>query len=292
MSNVHYVLQIRAAQGPVYEHPLHDDTLTIGRQPDNDVILDHELIAGQHLRIAKAAPGAPTPCTVMDLGGRGDAVYQGQRLPPGAPVALRLMEPVTLGPYTLRLVERAAPSAGDLQTEPSAPPKVWLRRLALAGFAVALCSLLLNIVLMVKLGQVAVVGREVITEATDALDTTRAEGRIALDVDIAPLIPISVSVPIDQQFDAHVQYDLVLDEIVQTEVTIPVINRQVTLDIPIRATIPLDLVIPVHVQETLDFNEEITVDATVPIDVDTEALGLTPLLEKIEGWLARLRRIF
>jgi len=295
MTEPQYILQIRVEQGRVYEHPLHGAGITLGRQPDNDVVLDHALVSDHHLRIEKAPSGAPAPFVVLDLGTResphahSGTLYQGRRLLPGTPVPLSLDDPLTIGPYTLRVTARAAARIAAADASPTlAAPRSG--RWGKAGFALALLSLLLNVVLLVKLGQVAGLGRDIAGDATGAIDKTWAEG-ITLEVGIAQSIPISASVPIDEKFDVHIQHNLVIDEVIQSYVDIPVIDRRVTLDIPVRATIPLDLVVPVHVQETVNVNEEILVDAAIPVHVDPEAVGLAPLLEKIEGWLARLRRI-
>lgn len=297
-----YVLQIRAEQGRVYEHPLRDGAISIGRQPDNDVVLDHPSVSGHHLRIETAPPGAEAPFMVVDLGSQGGTLLGGQRLAAHRPVPLPPQAPLTIGPYALRLVphprERptlAAPHALSPQTSSSSsspsPVSQWLWMLAAAGFTLALISLLLNVVLIAKLGRVASVGREIAMEMEGAFDDLLSEG-ITLEVEISQSIPISVSVPIDEVFNVDVEDNVTIDKVIQTQVTIPVINRSVTIDIPIRATIPLDEIVPVHFQETIHFNEEIPVDLSVPIHLDPEALGLGPLMEKIQGWMARLQDLF
>ena len=163
--------------------------------------------------------------------------------------------------------------------------------LAAAGFTLALISLVINVVLVAKLSRVASIGGEIMAEVGGAVDESLTKG-ITLDIEISQSIPISVSVPIDEELDVHVKHDVVIDEVVRTEVFIPVANRSVNINIPIRATIPLDLVVPVHVQETVNFNEEIPVDASVPIHLDPEALGLGPLIEQIQGWVSQLRDVF
>ncbi|NBD36701.1 MAG: FHA domain-containing protein [Chloroflexi bacterium] len=298
-----YILQIRTEKDRVYEQPLRDGAISIGRQPDNDVVLDHASVSGHHLRIETAPPGAGAPFMVVDLGSRGGTLLRGQRLAAHTPVPLLPEAPLTIGPYALRLVphprERptiAAPHALSPQTSSSSsssssPVSQWLWMLAAAGFTLALISLLLNVVLIAKLGRVASVGREIVTEMEGAFDDLNSEG-ITLDVEISQSIPISVSVPIDEVFNVDVEDNVTIDKVVQTEVTIPVVNRSVLIDIPIRATLPLDEIVPVHFQETIRFNEEIPVELSVPIHLDPEALGLGPLMEKIQGWMAQLRDVF
>ena len=300
MMGAQYILQIRTEQGRVYEQPLRDGAISIGRQSDNDVVLDHPSVSGHHLRIEAAPPGSEAPFTAVDLGSQGGTLLRGQRLPAHTPVPLLPEAPLTLGPYALRIVPHpreepaiAAPHALSPQasSSSSSPANRWLWMLAAAGFTLALISLLLNVVLIAKLGRVASVGREIVTEMEGAFDDLISEG-ITLDVEISQSIPISVSVPIDEVFDVDVEDNVTIDKVVQAEVFIPVVNRSVVIDIPIRATLPLDEIVPVHFQETIHFNEEIPVELSVPIHLDPEALGLGPLMEKIRGWMAQLRDVF
>ncbi len=300
-----YILQIRAEQGRVYERPLRDGAISIGRQPDNDVVLDHPSVSGRHLRIEAAPPGAEAPFTVVDVGSRNGTLLRGQRLTAHAPAPLHLEEQATFGSYALRVVRGVGASVGVDQagavlntSSPSSssssspsPSQRGLWMLAAAGFTLALISLVINIVLVAKLSRVAGVGGEIMAEVGGAVDESLTEG-ITLDIDISQSIPISTSVPIDEKLDVHVKHNVTIDEVVRTEVFIPVANRSVNINIPIRATIPLDLVVPVHVQETIHFNEDIPVDTSVPIHLDPEALGLGPLMEKIQGWMARLQDLF
>jgi len=298
-----YILQILTEQGRVYEHPLRGKTVAIGRQSDNDVVLDHPSVSGHHLRIEAAPPGSEAPFTAVDLGSQGGTLLRGQRLPAHTSVPLPPEAPLAIGPYALRIVPHPreepaiaaphalSPQATSSSTSSSSPANRWLWMLAAAGFTLALISLVINVVLVAKLSRVASIGGEIMAEVGGAVDESLTKG-ITLDIEISQSIPISVSVPIDEELDVHVKHDVVIDEVVRTEVFIPVANRSVNINIPIRATIPLDLVVPVHVQETVNFNEEIPVDASVPIHLDPEALGLGPLIEQIQGWVSQLRDVF
>lgn len=299
----HYILQIRTEQGRVYEHPLRGTPVSVGRQPDNDVVLDHTSVSGHHLRIEPATPGADAPFVAVDLGSRIGTSLRGQRLPAQTPVPLSPEALLTVGPYTLRIVQceaqvvgagAAQPRAAIPEASSSPPPLSSSRRLwmlAGAGFALALISLLINVVLVAKLSRAANVGGEIVTEVGGVVDESLAEG-ITLDIDIAQTIPVSTSVPIDEVFDVRVQHEVTIDEVIQTEIFIPVANRSVTIDVPIRATIPLDLEVPVHVAKTVQINTNVPIETSVPIHLDTEALGLAPVMEKIQGWLARLQQVF
>lgn len=301
MIRTKYVLQIRTDQGPVYEHALRGKALAIGRLPDNDVVLDHDAVSDHHLRIEQASRDADAPFILVDLGSQHGTHYRGQRLLPQTPVAIQLEEPVRVGPYAIRLAQSRTKQADTLplvggaldEARPASPPRPSNRLLWLtttAALVLALISLLINVVLALKLSQVARVGGEIATEMEAAFDETLAEG-ITLEVDISQTIPISVNVPIDEEFNVRVQQNVSIDKVIQAAVTIPVINRAVNIDIPVRATIPLDEVVTARVQETVGFNEEIPVEMTVPIHLDPEALGLEPMMDKIQDWLARLRDV-
>lgn len=284
-----YILQIRTEQGEVFEHPLKGSQIAVGRAPDNDVVLEHPAVAEHHLRIEAAPPGAATPFVIVDLSARSGTLYQGQRMAAQQPMAVPLKDPFSVGPYMLRLTQREAQVAVSPQPAVAGKDRrvMWL---ATAGFALALLSLLLNLVLVLRLGQVSRLGREVALEARGAFDKTQSEG-INLIVDISQAIPVAVDVPVEETFNVRVQHDLVINETVQSQVTIPVVDRTVTLDIPIRATIPLDLDIPVHFGTTVNFQEDVSIDVALPLHLDPEAMGFGPLMEKIEGWLERLQQI-
>ncbi len=301
MIRTKYVLQIRTDQGPVYEHALRGKTLAIGRLPDNDVVLDHDAVSDHHLRIEQASRDADAPFILMDLGSQHGTHYRGQRLPAQTPVAIQLEEPVRVGPYTLRLAQNRARQAdtlplagGALDGARPAPARRPLNRLlwlmTTAALALALISLLINVVLALKLSQVARVGSEIAAEMEVAFDETLAEG-VTLDIAISQTIPISVNVPIDEEFNVRVQQNVSIDKVIQAAVTIPVINRAVNIDIPVRATIPLDEVVTVRVQETVGFNEEIPVEMTLPIHLDPEDIGLGSMMDKVKNWLERLRQV-
>jgi pSer/pThr/pTyr-binding forkhead associated (FHA) protein len=63
------VLVVLIADMVVNEFPLENAALTIGRTPDNDIVLDDPLVSAHHARIDVARhEGGPTAVSIEDLG--------------------------------------------------------------------------------------------------------------------------------------------------------------------------------------------------------------------------------
>lgn len=71
------VLRARWLDGPGDEIQLTRSTLRVGRQPDNDLVVQHGSISGAHLEITFAHGGV----SVRDLGSRNGTFLNGERLP-------------------------------------------------------------------------------------------------------------------------------------------------------------------------------------------------------------------
>jgi hypothetical protein len=101
-------LHVIGAQGePIRAIALVDDTITVGRSPTSDIVLDGEAVARSHLRITW--DGAQV--AVMDLGTRGGTMLNGMRVAPQVPVTWQWRSMVRVGPYWLRLDPPANPGA-------------------------------------------------------------------------------------------------------------------------------------------------------------------------------------
>ncbi|MCU0521631.1 MAG: FHA domain-containing protein, partial [Anaerolineae bacterium] len=113
-----WVLRIRAAQGSSEFVPTRP-AVTLGRAPDNDVVLQDALVSGHHARLMVGPEG----CTITDLGSTNGTFLNGQRLQPQAAVPVGAGDTLTLGQCTLTL-EQAATSASAPATSASARPSV------------------------------------------------------------------------------------------------------------------------------------------------------------------------
>lgn len=72
--------------------------LTVGRLPDNDLVLDKDAVSRHHLRLDWDGSRA----TATDLGSTNGTLLEGDRIPPRAPQALASGSMLRVGPYWLR----------------------------------------------------------------------------------------------------------------------------------------------------------------------------------------------
>ena len=100
--------------GPEQEEsvPLAEGETRIGRHPQNDVVLAHQFVSGQHALLTCT----PTGCTLTDLESTNGTSLEGEPVPPGEPQPLVPGSTITIGPFVLSL-------AGELEeAEVEQPP--------------------------------------------------------------------------------------------------------------------------------------------------------------------------
>lgn len=104
--NAQWALHIQTEQGST-EFALTRPTVTLGRAPDNDVVLQDALVSGHHARL-DVGPGG---CIVTDLGSTNGSWLNGQRLPPQTQVPMASGGTLRLGQCTIVLVAQSQPAA-------------------------------------------------------------------------------------------------------------------------------------------------------------------------------------
>ena len=93
--------------------------LRVGRVPGNDLVLNHQLISRQHMRIVWR-DGA---FWLEDLESRNGTWLGDRRVPPAAPERLNPGDAVRLGPYLLTFVRLAAGEELPPREAPAPPPE-------------------------------------------------------------------------------------------------------------------------------------------------------------------------
>src|SRR5262245_21222387 len=107
----------------IHEHRVLDElpltgTLAIGRLPDNDLVIDDELVSGHHGRIERTDAG----WRYTDLGStNGSIVAAGPTLRRGESTLLREDSQILLGATVLEF--RVSPDAGGITTELAPAPE-------------------------------------------------------------------------------------------------------------------------------------------------------------------------
>ncbi len=93
------MLRIHSAQGTTEFVPTRPE-VTVGRAPDNDVVLPDPSVSGHHARLIATAEGY----RVSDVGSTNGTYLNAQRLPPQAWRALNVGDTLTVGPYAITIV--------------------------------------------------------------------------------------------------------------------------------------------------------------------------------------------
>lgn len=97
------------------QFPLGPAGLTIGRAPDNSVVIDNAAVAPHHLRVDWDGEQV----TVTDLGSDGGTILGNLVLPPGQPHAWSPATWLSVGPYWLRFDHPGVPDqSGTMETLP------------------------------------------------------------------------------------------------------------------------------------------------------------------------------
>lgn len=89
--------QLGPAMGQVYT--MVGNTLTIGRAPDNDIVLDDPQVSRHHAQVVRRGD----EISVEDLGSTNGTLVNGVRLAPHAPQPLRDGDELRLGKLALRV---------------------------------------------------------------------------------------------------------------------------------------------------------------------------------------------
>jgi hypothetical protein len=98
------VLIIDWPDAPNQELTLNKPTITVGRTPENDVVLDLPIVSSRHLRLDVDDSGAGPRVWLTDLGSRNGTFLSGRRLPPQTRQLLEPGDVVNLGDHAGRAI--------------------------------------------------------------------------------------------------------------------------------------------------------------------------------------------
>lgn len=104
------------------EVPLTESTITLGRDPDNDILLPADGVSRYHARLQQLGPG----WSIVDLGGVNGTLVNDRRIQVGDATSLMVGDEVEIGPYrlTLSAVETSAPVETPVEERTTPPPQV------------------------------------------------------------------------------------------------------------------------------------------------------------------------
>src|SRR6266481_1856807 len=93
------VIEVKEGAGEASDVVLGSGSTTVGRAPDNDVVLHEPSVSRHHARFDVGAGGV----SVVDLGSANGTTVNGAELEPRIPRALAAGAAVTIGSYSLVL---------------------------------------------------------------------------------------------------------------------------------------------------------------------------------------------
>lgn len=103
------------------EYPIGSAPVTIGRAPDNDIILDDQRISRHHMQIHQE----PSGIFVTDLGSANGVQVNGRPIPPRTPTPININDRINMGEFLLWVetgTATAAPAAARMQISAQAQP--------------------------------------------------------------------------------------------------------------------------------------------------------------------------
>jgi ABC-type multidrug transport system ATPase subunit/pSer/pThr/pTyr-binding forkhead associated (FHA) protein len=86
---------------------------TIGRTPDNDIVISHPQVSSRHAKLHQSGTGL----FIEDCGSANGTFVRGQRVPPGQRVAVQSGEKIYIGPMPLQIELSGSGSAAIVQEE-------------------------------------------------------------------------------------------------------------------------------------------------------------------------------
>ncbi len=114
-----FVLTVRTPQGE-QQIPLSKVEFTLGRLPDNDIVLPDALVSGHHAKLAQTLQG----WEVVDLNSSNGTWFKGSRLMPETPTLILPGDAIQLGKCTLTLAASAPAHVPQMVSPAPLPPAI------------------------------------------------------------------------------------------------------------------------------------------------------------------------
>ena len=190
-----------------------------------------------------------------------------------APVATESAAPQTVRTPSLARLERS------IQV-------LWLATV-LVGL-LALASLAVNVVLVVRLLAIRNQVSEALTSASRSLDNLAGQS-LAFDFPISQTVSLETDVPLKQDINFPFKGNFPVNTSVSLPVDLGPLGKQV-INVPINTTVPVDVVVPVHVDQMFHVKTQVPVRMNVPIRLSPNDPPLKDLLDQARAWLQGLRK--
>ncbi len=184
------------------------------------------------------------------------------------------------------------------------------RYLTPLALAIALVSLGLNVVLLVRLNQARVGALSVLDRTSRRLDAL-AEVSLRQTVRVNQAVVVAGELPFQQDFNLPVNTTFPVNMQVPISTTVPInttarvnvttllgpvevpvtINTTVpvNLEVPLNTTVPVDLQVPVSISRTVPYSLTIPIDLQVPVEVRLRDIGIQSAIQEIQQEIQNLR---
>ena len=183
----------------------------------------------------------------------------------------------------------AQASRGSVDSAPTKRGGCWLWAFAIAGFSLAVVSLILNGFLYIRLRHANEVTAEVFDEAITALDALPTQG-FDIAIPISQTIEFSTTLPFKEEFNIPFQESITINRTVRVFVDAGILGK-IPIDIPFYATIPIDITVPVQIDKEFAIQTEIPLEMVIPFRVEPEQFAVESIIQTIRRWLTTLREL-
>ncbi len=160
------------------------------------------------------------------------------------------------------------------------------RLIALVALVIAVLSLGLNVLLIVRLDQ----GR---TAATDMLDRTSLRlGSLATmsysqTVRINRAFSVSGEMPLNQTFVIPISMTVPVNTSLNVNANTPF--GQMNMPVNVNTSVPFKMQFPVTISRTIPYSLSVPVDLQIPVEIRLRDLGLEPMIRDTQNEILLLR---
>ena len=161
------------------------------------------------------------------------------------------------------------------------------RFVALLALVIAIISLALNVLLIVKLNQARTGALDVLDHTSRAVDGL-GDYSFRHTVRINQTIPIAGELPLNQEFTVPINTTVPVKTTIHTSINTPL--GPVDVPAEVDTTIPINLTVPLTISRTIPYSFTVPLDLSVPIEIRLRDMGGDSLNQQIQTEIANLRR--
>jgi hypothetical protein len=155
--------------------------------------------------------------------------------------------------------------------------------MAIGALVASMAASILSVYSLIRARETAI---EAVGDARDALSGL-SEYRIEAMVPINTTFPVSVEVPLSQEFIVPIRTTIPFTTTVRVPIEIPLFGTY-EINVPVETEVPVDLQVVVPVSQSMPINTAIALNLEIPVQLDMGQLGLESLLTQFDSILGRI----